>query len=39
MSTLDSLLKEFASPRAFECKFLENYNKTLLTCKEEATLS
>ena len=35
MSTLDSLIKEFSNPRAFECKFLENYNKTLLTCKEE----
>lgn len=34
MSTLDSLIKEFSSPRAFECKFLELYNKTLLTCKE-----
>ena len=34
MHTLDSLIKEFSSPRAFECKFLELYNKTLLTCKE-----
>ena len=34
MSTLDNLIKEFSSPRAFECKFLELYNKTLLTCKE-----
>ena len=28
MSTLDKLIKEFSNPRAFECKFLENYNKT-----------
>ena len=35
MSALNNLIKEFEHPRAFEMKFMELYNKTLLTCKEE----